>query len=303
MSYNHSHSHRPKQDFSSAFFFGILLNTIFIIAEIIYGFAANSLALLADAGHNASDVLGLFLSLGATILAKRKSSQRFTYGLQSSTIMAALANALILLVAVGGIVFEALQRFQNPEIVTDSKTVIWVAFLGIIINGATAWFFLAGSKKDLNIRGAFLHMISDALISLGVVISGIIMMKTGWVLIDPIMSILIAAAILFSTWSLLKDSIKLALHAVPKEIDSNQVRKFLKNLEGVEKIQDLHIWAMSTSETALTAQLLMTKIPEKNFLRKVEHELEHQFNIGHSTIQIEVSESDSDFGAVKRHQH
>jgi cobalt-zinc-cadmium efflux system protein len=300
----HDHNHGvDKRSYDKAFAVGILLNTAFITAEIIYGIQANSLALLADAGHNAGDVLGLVLAWGAAILAKKKSSERFTYGLQSSTIMAALTNAILLLVAVGGIGWEAIKRFENVETNINSQTVIWVALFGIFVNGITAFFFMSGGKKDLNIRGAFLHMAADALVSLGVVISGIVMMKTGWLLIDPIVSLVIAAMIVAGTWKLLTDSVKLALHAVPENVDYAKVKTYLAGLENVKEVHDLHIWAMSTSDVALSAHLLMQNQPDQNFLREVEHELDHDFGINHSTIQIEVGDSAKKCELVKRHNH
>ena len=287
----HDHNHIPK-DFGKAFIIGIVLNTIFIICEIIYGLKANSLALLADAGHNASDVFGLLVAWIATILAKRKVSKNFTYGLQSATIIAALINAILLVVASTGIIFEAVERLTHENSpAVGSVTVILVAFIGIFVNGITAWFFMKGSAKDLNIRGAFLHMAGDAMVSLGVVISGVIILKTAVPFIDSITSLIIALVILISTWSLLKDSIRLSLHAVPREIDSIKVREYLHSLPNVKGVHDLHIWAMSTSDVALSAHLLMNCHPENDFLQEVEHHLDHHFNIGHSTIQIEVGDS------------
>ena len=302
MGHDHNHS-IAKRSYDKAFAVGILLNTAFITAEIIYGIQANSLALLADAGHNAGDVLGLVLAWGAAILAKRKSSERFTYGLQSSTIMAALTNAILLLVAVGGIGWEAIQRLGNVEANINSQTVIWVALFGIFINGVTAWFFMSGGKKDLNIRGAFLHMVADALVSLGVVISGLVMMKTGWLSIDPIVSLVIAVVIVIGTWKLLVDSIKLSLHAVPENVDYTKVKSYLSGLNNVKEVHDLHIWAMSTSDVALSAHLLMSCNPDKGFLKEVEHELDHDFGINHSTIQIEVGNSDAQCELINKHKH
>ncbi len=299
MANNHEH-HSPKS-FGKEFLIGIALNSIFIIFEIIYGLKANSLALLADAGHNASDVIGLFVSWIAMILAQRKSSPNFTYGLQSATIIAALINAVLLVVASVGIMIEAGQRLASTDSqIISSTEVISVALLGIFVNGISAWFFVKGSKNDLNIRGAFLHMMADALVSLGVVISGIIILKTGAVFIDPITSLIIAAVILIGTWGLLKDSIKMSLHAVPKEIDSIKVRQYLSNLPNVIAVHDLHIWAISTRQYALTTHLLMENYPEKSFVRKIEHDLEHHFNIGHSTTQIEVGD---ECNLAKAHIH
>lgn len=303
MAHDHNHTIK-KRDFNRAFAIGISLNIAFIIAEVIYGLQANSLALLADAGHNVSDVLGLILAWGAVLFAKRKPSKRFTYGFQSATIMAAFSNAVLLLVAVGGICWEALKRLENIESgVIDSKTVIIVALIGIIINGVTALFFISGSKKDLNIRGAFLHMAADALVSLGVVISGIVMIKTGWFLIDPIISLVIAAVIVVGTWKLLVDSIKLSLHGVPEGVDYAKVKNYLINLENVKEVHDLHIWAISTSDVALSAHLTMECLPDNQFLRKIERKLEHDFGINHSTIQIETGDSAKQCSVVKNHQY
>ncbi len=301
---NHNHDHNIKKDFSNAFIIGIALNTIFIIFEIIYGLKANSLALLADAGHNVSDVFGLFIGWIATILAKRKSSANFTYGLQSATIIAALLNAALLVVAASGIIYEAIQRLtEESQQPIASTTVIFVATLGIFINGISAWFFMKGSAKDLNVRGAFLHMAADAAVSFGVVIAAIIILKTGKVYFDPLISIAIAIVIFAGTWGLLKDSIKLSLHAVPKGIDSAKVKAYLSNLPNVTEVHDFHIWAMSTSDVALSAHLLMSCSPETGFIREIEHNLEHEFGIGHSTIQIEVGNSDAKCNLAKKHGH
>lgn len=290
--HHHNHHHQHKQpNYNKAFFIGIALNSVFIAAEVIYGLAANSLALLADAGHNASDVLSLFLAWGALILAKRKPSERYTYGLQSSSILAALINAIVLLIVCGGIGWEAIQRFSQPAAV-GSGTVMVVAAIGIVINGITAWLFMAGSTSDLNIRGAFLHMVADALVSLGVVLSGAAILQTGWLWLDPVISLVISILIIIGTWKLLQDSFALALHATPKHISIVKVRAYLLSLEGVQEVHDLHIWGMSTNEAALSVHLLMEGAhPGDTFLHRVAHQLEHDFAIGHSTIQIEVGDS------------
>lgn len=283
------HSHEISQ-FGGAFFIGILLNTSFIVAEIIYGLAANSLALLADAGHNTGDVLGLIMAWGSVVLAKRQPTERYTYGLQSSTILAALANAMTLLVVCGGIGLEAILRFSNPE-PTKSTTMMIVAAAGIFVNGITALLFFKGRHDDLNVRGAFLHMAGDALVSLGVVVSGAVMMMTGWLWLDPLLSLIISAVIILGTWNLLKDSFGLALHAAPKHIDTVKVKNYLANLSGVTAVHDLHIWAMSTNETAMSTHLLMKdKHPGDAFLKEVAEQMEHLFRIGHSTIQIEIGD-------------
>lgn len=292
---HHSHEHaghdqHAPADFGKAFLIGMLLNTGFIVAEVIYGLRANSLALLADAGHNASDVLGLFLAWGATLLAKRKPTARYTYGLRSSSILAALVNAIFLLVACGGIGWEAFTRLQNPQPIANQLVMI-VAGIGMVINGVTAWLFMSGRKEDLNIRGAYLHMAADALVSLGVVISGAVMMVTGWMWLDPAVSFVIALVIIVGTGSLLKDSFNLALHAAPKHIHPAKVRAYLASLPQVKDVHDLHIWAMSTNETALTAHIRVAdQHPGDLFLKNIAQELEHRFRIGHSTIQIEVGD-------------
>ena len=276
-----------------AFAVGILLNALFILTEVAFGLAANSLALLADAGHNAGDVLGLFLAWGAVMLSRRKPSARYTYGLQSSSILAALANAALLLVACGGIGWEAVLRFAQPEPVA-SATVMAVAAAGIAVNGATAALFLRGRKDDLNIRGAYLHMAADALVSAGVMAAGGVAMLTGWLWLDPAMSLLIAGVIVIGTWGLLRDSLRLALHAAPKHIDTAEVRQYLASLPGVQEVHDLHVWAISTNETALSAHVRMPGgAPGDGFLRNVAEELEQKFRIGHSTVQIETGGSEA----------
>lgn len=308
--HSHHHHHHAKPDFGRAFVIGITLNALFIVAEIVYGLHANSLALLADAGHNASDVLGLMLAWGAMILARRQPSPRYTYGLQSSSILAALANAMLLLIAVGGIGLEALQRFSNPQPVAEA-TIVWVAALGVFINGATAMLFLRGSHSDLNIRGAFLHMAADAALSLGVVLAGLGMMKTGWLWLDPLVSLLIALFIIAASWGLLRDSVNLALQAVPRTIDVAKVKAMLTGQPGVQEVHDLHIWAMSTSETALSAHLLMPGgHPGDKFIWHIVRELEAAFQISHATLQIEMGDggeecalSHDTHGQARQHSH
>jgi len=287
----HSHHAHPHPDHSRAFAIGITLNALFVVAEIIYGLQANSLALLADAGHNAGDVLGLCMAWGAVILARREPSERFTYGLQSASILAALANALLLLLAVGGIGWEALHRFTAPE-TPASMTVITVASIGVAVNGITAWLFHKGGHDDLNIRGAFLHMAADAAISLGVVLSAIAIMTTGLLWLDPLVSLVIVIIIADSSWKLLRNSTSLALHAVPKGINVSQVKTYLSGLPGVAEVHDLHIWAMSTTGIALSAHLLMPGgHPGDGFLHTLSHELEARFRINHATFQIEIGDA------------
>ena len=282
----HGHSHAPAS-FDRAFLIGIALNTGFVIAEAAYGFIANSLALLADAGHNLSDVLGLLLAWVAASLAKRRPSARFTYGMKRTPILASLANAMLLLVASGAIVLEAVRRFGDPAPVAEA-TVIWVALVGIVINGVTAAGFMAGRKNDLNIRGAFLHMVADAVVSLGVVVSGVVILYTGWQWLDPAVSIVIALVIVAGTWSLLKESINLSLDAVPARIDRRAIERYLNGLPGVSEVHDLHIWAMSTTEVALTAHLVRPGATlDDGLLARACTDLSTRFGIGHATLQIE----------------
>lgn len=288
-SHGHGHSHAPA-DFGRAFAIGITLNLGFVIVEVAAGFLTDSMALLADAGHNLSDVLGLLIAWGGASLAKRPASRRFTYGLSSSTILAALANAVLLLFAVGAIALEASRRFAAPPPV-EGATVMIVAGIGIVINTATALMFARGRKGDINIRGAYLHMAADAAVSAGVVIGGALILWTGAEWIDPALSLIIVAVILWSTWGLLRDSLTMALHAVPPGIDPDRVEAMLAGLPGVERVHDLHIWPMSTTEVALTAHLLIPSgFPGDAFLNDAEHRLAHDFGIGHATLQIEVGD-------------
>jgi cobalt-zinc-cadmium efflux system protein len=287
----HGHSHTPPSN-NAAFAIGVALNLGFVIAEVIYGLAANSLALLSDAGHNLSDVFGLLVAWGAIHISKSLPTKRHTYGLRRSSILAALTNAIVLLLVVGGIAWEAIGRFAHPEMVAGG-TVMWVAAAGIVINGATALLFMAGREKDLNIKGAFLHMASDALVSLGVVLVGFAIGATGWHWLDPAMSILISIVIVWGTWGLLRESVNLAMDAVPAEIDIHAVEKYLAGLAGVREVHDLHIWGMSTTEAALTAHLVMPQAPtDGKFLHEVCHELHEHFEIGHTTIQIELGDEE-----------
>jgi cobalt-zinc-cadmium efflux system protein len=282
----HDHSHL-RTDFNAAFAIGIALNTAYVLFEIIFGLIGHSLALLADAGHNLSDVLGLLLAWAATAMTKSLPTKRRTYGLRGSSILAALFNAIFLLVSVGAIVWEALRRFKTPTEVA-ANTIIWVSLLGIAINTGTALMFRSGRERDLNIRGAFLHMAADAAISAGVVIAGLAILWTGWHWIDPVMSLLISAVIIWGTWDLLRESTNLALQAVPRNIEPEKVEHYLARLPGVSKVHDLHIWAMSTTETALTVHLVK---PDGNIddelLARVCDDLQEHFQIGHVTIQLE----------------
>ncbi len=287
-SHHHGHSHAPA-DFGRAFAIGVVLNSAFVVVEATYGFLSGSMALVADAGHNLSDVLALMLAWGASIAAKKPPSPRFTYGFKSSTILAALANAMLLAIAIGAILFETIHRFIDPAPV-QGMTMVVVAGIGIVINTATALMFMRGRKHDLNIRGAFLHMAADALVSVGVVIAGLAILYTGQVWIDPVTSLIIVAVIAWGTWGLAKDSIKLGLHAVPDTIDVEAVRAHLAELPGVEAVHDLHIWPMSTTETALTAHLVMPAgHPGDPFLATLRDGLKSRFGIGHVTVQVEQS--------------
>ena len=287
-SHNHNHSHNHHVgNYNIAFAIGILLNSIFVAIETGYGFMAGSLALIADAGHNFSDVLGLLLAWGAGKLAKKSATEQRTYGFRKITIMASLVSSVFLLVALGGILWEAIIRFSDPKPVTG-LTVIIIAAIGVVINTITALLFMTGQKHDLNIRAAFLHMLADAGVSMGVVVAGIVILYQGWLLIDPIISIVIVAIILFGTWSLLRDSMNLALDSVPKGVDVTELKKYLSSLENVSQIHDLHVWAMSTTEVALSVHLKMLDDSlNTNFLPNIQQQLYERFRIGHSTIQIE----------------
>lgn len=284
--HSHEHSHAPA-NYDRAFALGIVLNVVYIAVEAVFGVLANSLALLADAGHNLSDVLGLVLAWGAHYLSRLQPSGRRTYGWRSSSILAALANALILLVALGGIVWEAIRRFAAPPEIMG-ETLIWVASVGVIINAATAMLFFKGRQRDLNIKGAYLHMAADAGVSLGVVIAGAAIAATGLRWIDPATSLFVAAVIFVGTWSLLRESLDLVMHAAPHEIDVDEVRAYLESLPGVDHVHDLHIWAMSTTETALTAHLVKPEVEnDDRLLAEAAHHLHDRFNIEHTTLQME----------------
>jgi cobalt-zinc-cadmium efflux system protein len=283
------HSHAAK-DFGTAFAVGIVLNLGFVVAEALYGALANSIALIADAGHNLGDVLGLAMAWAASIMARRLPSRTHTYGLRRGTILAALGNAVLLLVTVGAIAVEGVQRLIEPGEVA-SRTVMVVAAVGIVVNGVTAWLFASGRKDDINLRAAFSHMAADALVSLGVVAAGAVILLTGWVRLDPLVSIVIAGIILVGTWDLLRDSVGMSLDAVPGAISPEEVRHFLASHPGVSEIHDLHIWPISTTETALTCHCVMPAgHPGDAALAGIAHELRMRFGIGHSTIQVEVSE-------------
>lgn len=280
-----AHDHTPSNH-GKAFMIGILLNTAYVVMEIIYGLIAHSSALLADAGHNAGDILSLGFSWGALAFALKKPTPDYTYGLKRMSILASILNALILLVTMGIIAGDAIHKFKHLENV-DENIVMWVAAVGILINGFTAWLFMKGQKEDLNIKGAFLHMAADAAVALGVVIAGFIIKMTGYNWIDPLMCFIIIIVVVWGTWGLLKDSVNLALDAVPEGIDLNKVTKYLKSVKGVKNVYDLHIWGMSTTQTALSVHLL---IPENKgddrVLKEIRDGLHENFEITHPTIQI-----------------
>lgn len=286
--FGHHHHHMPSPDgHGRAFALAIGLNLAFVIVEFTYGFIAHSTALMADAGHNLSDVLGLMLAWGAALLARSAPKGRYTYGLRGSSILAALGNGLLLMVACGAIAWEAVQRIAEPAPVAGA-TVSIVAAIGVVINGFSAWLFLAGSKGDLNIRGAYLHMAADAALSLGVVISGLAIMYSGWTWIDPIVSLGIVVVIVIGTWSLLRESVQLSMAAVPPNVDAGKVQAFLAGQPGVTEVHDLHIWAMSTTETALTAHLVIPGgYPGDAALDAIERTLRKDHAIHHCTLQVE----------------
>ena len=284
--HGHAHVHAPA-NFGKAFAIGITLNTGLVVAEAVYGYIGNSTALLADAGHNLSDVLGLVVAWGASVAAKRAPSGRFTYGFRASTILAALANAVFLLVATGAIGWEAILRLREPEPVAG-VTVMVVAGIGIFINGFTAMLFASGRKDDINIEGAYLHMAADAAVSLGVVVSAALIIWTGWLWLDPITSLAICASILWGTTSLLRGSIDMSMAAAPRGTDLAAIKAFLLARPGVAAIHDLHVWPISTTETALTCHLVMPSGTVDAFLMETAQQLKTSFRIGHTTLQVET---------------
>jgi cobalt-zinc-cadmium efflux system protein len=286
------HSHAPVS-FGRAFAIGITINLVYVAAEAFYGFAVHSVALLADAGHNLGDVAGLVGAWIAASLSVRRPRGRYTYGLRRSSILAALANAVLLLVVTGGIAWEAVLRLFNPE-PSGGLTIVVVGLIGVLVNGATALMFMSGRKHDLNIRGAFLHMAADAALTVGVVIAGLVIMATGWLWVDPAVSLLISVAIVLGTWSLLRDSVNLSLDAVPRGIDAAEVEAYLRAVPGVTEVHDLHIWALGTTETALTAHLVCDDVFRSGvLLERICRDVDQRFGIGHATLQIETPQTAS----------
>jgi cobalt-zinc-cadmium efflux system protein len=281
-----------RLDYGRAFAVGITLNLVYVASEAVAGILSGSLALIADAGHNLGDVLSLSLAWGAAVLSRRRPSDRFTYGLRSSSILAALANAIILLVVTGGIAWEAVRRINHPVPVA-SGVIIWVAAAGILVNGITAVLFASGRRRDLNLKSAFLHMAADTLVTAAVVAVGVVISLTGWLRLDPAVSLFVSAVIVLGTWGLVKSAIGLALDAVPEGVDAAAVRAHLLTAPGVIGLHDLHIWGMSTTETALTCHLVMPGgHPGDAVLSRIAHELQHRHGIAHTTIQIELADTD-----------
>ena len=283
------HSHTP-QNFGRAFAWGIGLNLTYVVLEVIVGLAVGSLGLVADAGHNASDVLSLIIAWAAARLSQRPPSERFTYGLKRSPIVASLFNALLLFGAMGIVFWEAIKRLQNPEPISGAA-IVWVTVVGLVVNFGTAYLFMKG-RDDLNIRGAFLHMLADGLVTLGVLVAGVLIIYTNAAWLDPVISLVIVAVVLWSTWGLFRDTMRLSLDAVPEGIDPDAVRNYLRSLPGVSDVHDLHIWAMSTTETAMTAHVV---IPEHSgnsnpLIQRACDGLHEKFEIVHTTLQIESGE-------------
>lgn len=283
--HSHAHSHTPAS-FDRAFGIGIALNIAFVAIEAFYGWKIDSLALLADAGHNLSDVIGLVLAWGGALAGRLRPDARHTYGWKRASILAAFINALLLLVAMGSLAWEAVHRLQTPQAV-EGVTIMVVAGIGIVVNTATALLFMRGRETDLNIRGAFLHMAADALVSAGVVVAGGLALWFGWTWLDPVVSLLIAAVIVVGTWNLFKQSLHLLFDGVPEGVDLHAVQALLESLPGVERVHDLHVWAMGTSQIAMTAHLVMPQGPADDaFLKHATDELHEHFEIEHVTIQV-----------------
>jgi cobalt-zinc-cadmium efflux system protein len=288
---HHGHHHLPV-DFGRAFAIAAALNSALVVAQVVFGVVANSVALIADAGHNLGDVLGLLLAWGAHGMARWQPTRRYTYGFRSASILAALFNGIILLVATGAIAWEALRRLTGPTDVAGT-TVMVVAAAGIVVNGVSAVLLMAGREGDLNIRGAFLHLLGDAAISLGVVAAGAAILATGWNWLDPLASLIIAVLIVWGTWGLLREAIAMSLDAVPQGVDVARVESYLRGLPGVTEVHDLHIWAMSTTETAMTVHLVRPGAGlDDHLIHDVCHELDHRFRISHATLQVEAGDTE-----------
>jgi cobalt-zinc-cadmium efflux system protein len=289
--HGHQHGHHP-QNYSRAFAISAALNLGIVVLQVVYGFLGNSLALLADAGHNLTDVFSLLLAWGASQLGQRPPTQRYTYGLRRTSILAALVNAVLLLLMMGAIAWEAIHRLGNPSPIAEVPVIV-VALVAIAVNGGSALLFQSGRSQDLNLRGAFLHLLTDAFVSLGVVLSAVASLLTGWSWFDPVMSLVIVVTIVIGTWELLRDSLNLALDGVPESIEPLAVRTYLQEQSGVVEVHDLHIWAMSTTETALTAHLVIPSgHPGDRFLAELCHSLHDKFGIEHATLQIETGHPD-----------
>ena len=287
--HDHSHSHEPA-NYGRTFAIATALNVALVAAQVVYGLIANSLALLADAGHNFGDVMGLVMAWAAFAVADWRPSTRFTYRMRAASILSAFANGMILLVATGFIAWEAVHRFLEPQQVATTEVMV-VAAVAVLINGISAWLLSSGSKSDLNMRGAFLHMLADAGVSVAVIAAAGGIMLTGWQWLDPAASLLISVVILIGTWRLLRDSLRLALNAAPRGIDPGEVQRYLRGLPEVIEVHDLHIWAMSTTETALTCHVVTPQgHPGDEFLHRIARDLQHRFSIGHTTVQIELTD-------------
>jgi cobalt-zinc-cadmium efflux system protein len=286
------HGHGAPTDFGRAFAIAAALNIALVVAQVVFGVLANSVALIADAGHNLGDVLGLLMAWGAHGMARWEPTHRYTYGFRSASILAALFNGIVLMVATGAIAWEALRRLADTTDV-GGVTVMIVAAVGIVVNGISAWLLMAGRRGDLNVRGAFLHLIADAAISLGVVVAGAVIYATGWNRLDPLASLVISVLIVWGTWGLLRESIMMSLAAVPEGIDRSRVEDYLRSLPGVTEVHDLHIWAMSTTETAMTAHLVRPGAGlDDRLLHDICHELDRRFRISHATLQVEAGDTE-----------
>lgn len=287
MSLGHDHSHAHHAREGKLYLAGIAINMGFVVVEVVYGLLAGSMALVSDAAHNLSDVLALALSGAAVVLARRKPSKRRTYGYRKASILAPLANALILVAVVGGIMWESIGRLRDPRPV-QGVTVIVVAAIGIVVNGGSALLFAKGGKRDVNMRSAYIHLAGDAAISLGVVVAGVVLMATGWKVLDAVVSIVVCALVLLSTWGLLKSSLNMIMDAVPEEIDLEDVRSYLAQQEGVTEVHDLHVWPMSATEVALTAHLVVRDGTSQDLAARLSAELHEKFEIVHATLQVEA---------------